>query len=82
MVIKKTELYQAELFAILQHIANDKMTASREFSLKIDRLIKDIPDFPYKHRQSIYFNNENVRDLIIQKYTIFILSIFNKNKPS
>ncbi|RLA76117.1 MAG: type II toxin-antitoxin system RelE/ParE family toxin [Epsilonproteobacteria bacterium] len=77
---------------MLKHIANDKITASKEFKQDLNKQIADIPNFPYKYRKSIYFNDENIRDMIFKKYTInyeidlnqntiFIFSIFNKNKP-
>lgn len=93
MFIARTEEYQKELLAILKYIANDKITASRKFKKDLDKKIAKIPAFPYKHRKSIYFNNDNIRDLVFKKYTInyeidlnkntiFIFSIFNQNKPS
>lgn len=93
MIIKRTEEYQKEILAILKYIANDKITASRKFNKDLNEQIAKIPDFPYKYRKSIYFNDENVRDMIFKKYTIiyeidlnkntiFIFSIFNQNKPS
>jgi len=93
MTIKRTEKYQAELLAILRNIANDKITASKKFKTDLNKQIKNIPNFPYKHRKSIYFDDENIRDMIFKKYTIiyeidldknkiYVFSIFNKNKPS
>jgi len=93
MIIRRTEEYQKELLIILKHIANDKITASRKFKKDLNEQIANIPNFPYKYRKSIYFNDENVRDMIFKKYTInyeidlnkntiFIFSIFNQNKPS
>ena len=93
MILARTEEYQKELLIILKHIANDKITASKKFKNDLNEQLANIPNFPYKHRKSIYFNNENIRDMIFKKYTInyeinlskntiFIFSIFNKNKPS
>jgi plasmid stabilization system protein ParE len=93
MKIERTEKYQAELLAILRNIANDKITASKKFKTDLNKQIKNIPNFPYKHRKSIYFDDENIRDMIFRKYTInyeidldnnkiYVFSIFNKNKPS
>ena len=77
----------------MQYIAKDRVSASKNFQKKLDKLIKNIPNFPYKYRESIYFNNKNIKDLIYKKYTINyeinleensieILNIFNQNKPS
>jgi len=92
MQIKRTKEYQSELRTILKYIAKDKPSASMNFKQELNKQISDIPSFLYKHRKSIYFNNENIRDMIFKRYTlnyeinlesntIFILSIFNKNKP-
>jgi len=88
-----TEEYQKELLAILKYIAKDKISASRKFKQDLNIQINQIPIFPYKYRPSLYFDNENIRDMTFKRYTInyeidlnkntiFILSIFNQNKPS
>ena len=56
-------------------------------------LIEKIPNFPFKYRKSIYFDNENIRDMTFKGYTIIyrinvkkdlieVIRIFNKNNPS
>ena len=93
MIIIRTEEYQKGLLGILKYIANDKIIASRKFKKDLNEQIDKIINFPYQHRKSIYFNDENVRDMIFKKYiinyeinlnknTIFIFSIFNQNEPS
>lgn len=92
MKITRSRKFQINLLITLQHIATDKVSASRNFQKELDKLIKNIPNFPYKYRQSIYFNDKNVRDLTYKKHTINyevnlenntieILNIFNQNKP-
>ena len=92
MQIKRSRKYLAKLFSILEYIAKDKIIASQKFKNDLDKKIKDIIHFPYKNRQSIYFDNENIRDMIFKGYTIVyeinsdkkiieILDIFNRNKP-
>lgn len=92
MKIVRSRKFQINLLITLEHIATDKISASRNFQKELDKLIKDIPNFPYKYRQSIYFNDKNVRDLTYKKYTINyevnlenntieVLNIFNQNKP-
>lgn len=92
MKIVRSRKYQVNLLIILKYIAKDKISASRNFQRELDELLENIPNFPYKYKQSIYFNNKNIRDLIYKKYTINyevnleknsieILNIFNKNKP-
>ena len=93
MKIIRSRRYNTNLLVILRYIAKDKTSASRNFKKALDKHIADIPDFPYKYRQSIYFNNADIRDLIFKKYTINykinlgnntieILDIFNQNKPT
>ena len=92
MQISRTLEYQNSLFEILEYIAQDKISAAKKFIDEIDKLIDDLPNFPFKYRKSIYFQDENIRDLIYKGYTIVyrvniakkrieILRIFNKNKP-
>ena len=92
MKIIRSRKFQINLLITLKHIATDKVGASKNFQKELDKLIKNIPNFPYKYRQSIYFNDKNVRDLTFKKYTINyevnleknsieILNIFNQNKP-
>ena len=93
MKIIRSRKFQINLLLVLQYIAKDKVSASKNFQKELDKLIKNTPNFPYKYRQSIYFDDKNVRDLIYKKYTINyevnleensieILNIFNQNKPS
>ena len=93
MKIIRTEEYQKELLVILRFIAKDKITASKKFKQDLNIQIDKIPTFPYKYRPSFYFDDENIRDMTFKTYTInyeinlnkntiFILSIFNQNKPS
>ncbi len=88
MNIQKTQQYQDELLHILETIAKDKIGASKKFRIQLDNMV----DFPYQYRQSIYFNNKEIRDMIFKGYTIVyriktetqsieIVSIFNQNKP-
>lgn len=70
MKISRKDEYIVELQHILKYIASDKINASRQFKQKLDKQIIDIPNFPYKHRKSIYFDDDNVRDMIVMGYTI------------
>lgn len=42
--------------------------------------MKDLPNNPYKFRQSLYSEDENVRDLIFKGYTVPYL--IDKNKEA
>ena len=54
----------------LDFIARDNSTNSRKFKNELLKLIKDIPSNPRKHRKSIWFNHEDIWDLIFKGYTI------------
>ena len=92
MIIIHKPTFSKQLKQILKYIAQDKPSASMKFKNELKKKINLIPDNPYKYRKSIYFNDENIRDLIYKKYTIVyrirpikkeieILRIFNRNKP-
>jgi plasmid stabilization system protein ParE len=93
MKIIRSRKFTNSLLGILRHISKDKISASKRFEDELNKQIKSIPHFPYKHRQSIYFDDKNIRDLIFKGYTIIyeintenntieILDIFNRNKPA
>ena len=54
----------------VDYIALDKPIAALNFYHDLFARIESIPDHPYKHRQSVYSDNSNVRDLIFKGYTI------------
>ena len=92
MQINRSPRYKNNLFQILDHIAQDKLNASENFLNELDKLINNLPNFPFKFRKSIYFDNENIRDMMYKghtviyrvnktKNTIDIVRIFHKNKP-
>ncbi len=91
MQIKLDEEFENNFEIIFRHISKDKMSASKNFKKELFKYIKNIPSFPYKCRKSIYFEDENIRDMIFKGYTIVykvdtqensinIADIFNQNK--
>ena len=92
MQIKLDTAFERNFNVILEYIAKDKFSASKKFRNDLFRQIKNLPNFPYKFRTSIYFDDENIRDMIFLGYTIvyevdlendviIILNIFDRNKP-
>ena len=59
----RSKKYQLNLLMILHYIANDKVSASRNFQKELDARIEEIPNFQYRYKPSIYFNNANERNL-------------------
>jgi len=91
MQIELDDKFKRNFQTILEYIAKDKITASKNFKKELFKQIKNIPNFPYKYRKSFYFEDKNIRDIIFQGYTIVyevdinqdlivVLDIFNQNK--
>jgi plasmid stabilization system protein ParE len=91
MQVELDDKFKRNFQTILEYIAKDKITASKNFKKELFKQIKNIPNFPYKYRKSFYFEDENVRDIIFKGYTvvyevninkglIVVLDIFNQNK--
>lgn len=93
MQIIYKKAFEKQLLNIVNYIAKDKINASVRFANELEKLIFLIPGNPLKYKSSIYFNNENVRDMTYKGYTIIykvsfqkdtieVLRIFNQNKPT
>ena len=91
IIYKKT--FENQLLYIVNYIAKDKIIASINFANELEKLIFLIPDNPFKYKQSIYFENKNIRDMTYKGYTINykvnsekdlieVFRIFNRNKPT
>lgn len=68
--IVKTPYFKSRLREVLHFIALDSTTQAKHFKNKLYASINTIVDMPYKHRKSIYFDDDNVRDFIFKGYTI------------
>ncbi len=54
----------------MEYIAKDKPAAARKFKNDIISKIKEIPPNPYIYRKSIFFDREDIRDLIFKGYIV------------
>ena len=54
----------------IDYIALDSSKRARKFKNDVLNEIRRIPDMPYANRKSIYFDNDQIRDLIFKGYTI------------
>jgi hypothetical protein len=92
MKIVYDPVFSLELKSILHTIAQDRPMASTLFKNEIRKRIYAMTENPWMYRKSIYFDNQNIRDMIYKGYTliyeisplddaIHLLSIFNRNKP-
>ncbi len=71
--------FEFNLLHVIDFIAEDKPIASVNFANELEKLILNLPNFPYKNRQSIYFNDENIRDMVFKGYTIVYKINIQKN---
>lgn len=92
MNIIESSRYKKELRDIALYIKKDKRSASIKFVKEQKEVINNLNNSPFKYRKPIYFDDENVRDMIFYGHTIIyevtllhqtitILTIFNKNLP-
>ena len=92
MKIIESKQFRDELKTIAFYIRKDKLSASLSFTRGLKKKIKLLVDFPYQSKKSIYFDNDEIRDMVYMGYTIVyeinkekdvleILSIFNQNLP-
>jgi len=68
--IKKEERFKKQLRHIYDFISSDSIYYAKEFNKNLQKKVELLPHMPYKYRKSIYFDNENIRDLIYKGYTI------------
>jgi len=91
MQIELDDKFKKNFQSIFEHIAKDKITASRRFKRELFKKIDEIVNFPHKYRKSYYFDDKNIRDMTFKGYTIvyeiltdekiiIVLDIFNQNK--
>ena len=68
--IVKTSYFKSRLQEILRFIALDSKNRAKQFKNSLYATITTIVGMPYKYRKSIYFDDENIRDLVYKGYTI------------
>lgn len=54
----------------MEFIAQDSVTRAINFQFTLDEKVNNLIFMPYKFRKSIYFEDENIRDLIFKGYTV------------
>jgi len=70
MKIKFSKSFAQRLNDQVDYIANDKPSAARKFKTEIIARIKQIPQVPYGNRKSIFFDRNDIRDLIYKGYLV------------
>jgi plasmid stabilization system protein ParE len=70
MRIKILKTFRLKFNKQLDYISQDKPGAARKFRKDILEEIKEIAQMPYKHRQSIHFNDSTIREFNFKGYLI------------
>ena len=70
MTIIRDEKYILKLQSILEFIAKDSFDRANQFKNNLDNQIDNLVNMPFKCRKSIYFSDDNIRDLIFMEYVI------------
>jgi plasmid stabilization system protein ParE len=68
--IVRSGKYTQSLQEIMRFISLDSKNKALKFRDKLDKQIANIINMPYKCRRSIYFDDDNIRDLIYKGYTV------------
>lgn len=70
MNILCTPLYEEQLKNLLSIFAEEDFKAAKAFKLYLDTIIINIQTKAHKYKASIYFNDENIKDIQHEEYTI------------
>ena len=70
MNLRILKSFRGKLNEQVEYIAKDKPGAARKFKSDVLKRIKDIPSMPYACRRSIFFDREDIRDLVFKGYII------------
>jgi hypothetical protein len=76
--ILSSELYEKQLKEILEPMIQKDISSAKKFKIYLDTLIVNIPTKAKKYKKSIYFNDENIKDLVYENYTV-VFCIENSN---
>jgi len=87
MQIEVTQLFEEQLKAILEELLAIDVKLAKDFKLYLETIIINMPTKAKKYKKSIYFDDENIKDIDFQNYTIVfrvdrqnykVLGIFKK----
>jgi len=70
MRIETTTEFRAKLEKQIQYISLDKPKAAKNFKSAIFSQLKKLKEMPYKNKQSKFFDDKNIRELIYKGYSI------------
>lgn len=70
MNILSTPLYEEQLKSILQKFIEEDLGATKKFKLYLDTILINIPTKAHKYKKSIYFDDEDIKDIEHEEFTI------------
>ncbi len=70
MNILSSELFQKQLEEILTTFAKEDLKATQDFKMYLDTIILNMPSKVKKFKPSIFFDDENIRDIEHQGFNI------------
>jgi len=78
MKILCTKLYEKQLKEILSTIASNDYKEAKNFKLYLDTIILNVPTKAKKYKQSVYSDNEHIKEIEHEGYSIpFLLDEAN-----
>ena len=80
MRVVKSAYFNSGLKVVLRFIAVDSKVRAKKFKNELYEGLKNIVHMPYKHRRSIYFDKNEIRDFVFKGYTIVYEIDKNKNR--
>ncbi len=79
MKIRFKSAFSFSLSKQVKYISIDSPSRAKNFNRELIETIRLIEDNPYMGRKSIYFDDDNIRDLIFKGYTIIYRVNIAKN---
>lgn len=80
MKIEVTSGFRDKLKRQIQYISKDKPQAARNFNQLVFQEIRKLADNLKKNRKSIFFDNDNIRDVVVKGYLIVFEIVTYENK--
>lgn len=65
-----THIYEKQLKEILDKFAKEDFSATKNFKMYLDTVIINAPTKEKKYKKSIYFNDENIKDIVHKGFHI------------
>lgn len=70
MRIVCSELYEIQLKSLLEDFLKEDISATKKFKSYLDTIIINLPTKATKYKKSIYFDDENIKDIVHENFII------------